>query len=101
MLTTGRPFVAPSRRRQLDDEPQRACPGVNCCYSSGAIMQDDVTNAFDRIDRALARIERVAFTPPTPVPIEDTRYERLRMRTQAALAELDTVIARVGGRDAS
>ena len=64
-------------------------------------MQDDVTNAFARIDRALARIERVAFTPPAPAPIEDTRYERLRMCTQAALAELDTVIARVGGRDAN
>lgn len=55
-------------------------------------MTNDIADALARIDRALTRIER-ASARRDPVP--DARYQRLRQRTQAALAELDTVIARV------
>ena len=59
-------------------------------------MTNDVANAFARIDNALGRIERAqARKPALPVVASDERYDRLRNRTQAALAELDTVIARV------
>jgi hypothetical protein len=55
-------------------------------------MTNDVANALARIDRALTRIEATARSGDG-----DGRYQRLRARTQAALAQLDTVIARVGG----
>ncbi|UVO53144.1 hypothetical protein [Sphingomonas sp. SUN039] len=59
-------------------------------------MTNDVATALSRIDSALARIERAAAAaPPVAANTGDGRYERLRERTQAALAELDTVIARV------
>ncbi len=59
-------------------------------------MTNDVANAFARIDNALGRIERAqARKPVLPAVASDERYDRLRNRTQAALAELDTVIARV------
>jgi len=60
-------------------------------------MTNDIVTAFNRIERALARIEHVA-TLPIPARQSDEseqRYQRLRARTQAALAELDSVIARV------
>jgi len=55
-------------------------------------MTNDITDALARIDRALTRIERASTRRE---PVTDGRYQRLRQRTQAALAELDTVIARV------
>jgi hypothetical protein len=61
-------------------------------------MTNDTADAFTRIDRALERIERVARNR-VPAAVNDDserRFQRLRTRTQAALAELDTVIARVG-----
>lgn len=57
-------------------------------------MTNDVANALSRIDRALIRIERAGHRPAV---VPDSRYDRLRERTQAALAQLDLVIARVGG----
>ena len=57
-------------------------------------MTNDLANALSRIERALTRIEN-AGARPAAAP--DSRYDRLRDRTQAALAQLDTVIARVGG----
>lgn len=47
-----------------------------------------------RIERALARIEAVAHRP---VRDDAVRYAQLRNRTQAALASLETVIAKVAG----
>jgi hypothetical protein len=58
-------------------------------------MTNDVAAALSRIDIALGRIERAAVSRPGTSGEEDARYQRLRERTQAALAELDTVIARV------
>ncbi len=61
------------------------------------VMTNDTSLALQRIERALARIEH-AVSLPTPVKASDEsehRYQRLRTRTQAALAELDMVIARV------
>jgi hypothetical protein len=55
-------------------------------------MTNNIADALARIDRALTRIERASTRRE---PIADGRYQRLRQRTQAALAELDTVIARV------
>ena len=61
-------------------------------------MTDDSTaQAFARIDRALARIEAAAQPKPAATA-NDSRYQALRMRTQAALASLETVIAQAGGR---
>jgi hypothetical protein len=58
-------------------------------------MTNDVAAALSRIDLALGRIERAAVSRAGTAGEEDARYQRLRERTQAALAELDTVIARV------
>lgn len=63
-------------------------------------MTNDIAIALARINDALGRIERAsAFRPLSPDPATDERYDRLRSRTQAALVELDTVIARVAGED--
>ena len=53
-----------------------------------SIMTNDLSNALARIDRALIRIEQ-ANQRPTVMP--DSRYDRLRERTQAALAQLDVL----------
>jgi hypothetical protein len=58
-------------------------------------MTNDVAAVLSRIDTALGRIERAASASPAGPGAEDARYQRLRERTQVALAELDTVIARV------
>ena len=63
-----------------------------------AIMASDLSDILSRIDRALTRIE-VANTLASTVP-NDGRYDRLRVRTQTALAQLDTVIARIAREDA-
>lgn len=62
-------------------------------------MTDDIAQALVRIDRALKRIESMPL-PATPTDgTAETRYQRLRQRTQAALAELDAVISRVSAQD--
>ena len=96
---TGCPFVAPSRRRQLGEEPARGLLPCQLLLFLWKYMPNDVANAFARIDLALARIERFASSARAPGSVEDARYERLRTRTQAALAELDTVIARVADKE--
>lgn len=60
-------------------------------------MTNEIVTALNRIERALARIEHAASSPIPAKPGDESerRYQRLRTRTQAALAELDTVIARV------
>jgi len=60
-------------------------------------MTNDTATAFARIDRALERIERAVRNRVPAADNDDSerRFQRLRTRTQAALAELDTVIARV------
>jgi hypothetical protein len=59
-------------------------------------MTNDIAAALSRIDSALSRIERAsAAASLSTTGGADVRYDRLRERTQAALAELDTVIARV------
>ncbi len=57
--------------------------------------QESTAQALARIELALARIEAVAARPR--VANDDSRYQALRTRTQAALASLETVIARAGG----
>jgi hypothetical protein len=65
-------------------------------------MTNDHASVFARIDAALQRIEAVASNArPTTSPANDadpegaeSRYQRLRERTRAALGELDAVIAR-------
>jgi len=59
---------------------------------TGETIQDSLI----RIERALARIEAAARRPVAANDGE-ARYQALRSRTQAALASLETVIARVGG----
>jgi hypothetical protein len=61
------------------------------------MTEDSTTQALARIDRALARIEAVAQRKPT-VSSNDSRYQALRTRTQAALASLENVIAHAGGQ---
>ena len=63
-------------------------------------MTNDVAAALSRIDAALGRIERAAASHG-PVGERDARYQRLRARAQAALADLDTVIARVSKAEPS
>lgn len=60
-------------------------------------MNDEISSALTRINRALSRIEVATARPMAPAV--DGRYERLRARTQAALAQLDTVIARATRED--
>ena len=55
------------------------------------------SDPLSRIDVALARIEAVAARPPA-ARADAERLERLRAKTQAALAELDAVIARTKAR---
>lgn len=64
-------------------------------------MTNDLATALARIEKALARIEAAvpARLAASPSSDSDGRYHRLRTRTQAALAELDTVIARVARAD--
>jgi len=61
-------------------------------------MTDHAFASFARIDKALERIE--AAIAASGRGSSDARYQQLRARTQAALAELDAVIARTanGGR---
>jgi hypothetical protein len=61
------------------------------------MTEDSTTQALARIDRALARIEAAAQRKPAATA-NDSRYQALRTRTQAALASLETVIAQAGGR---
>jgi len=67
------------------------------------LMTNETATALNRIERALARIEHVATLPAAAKPSDESerRYQQLRMRTQAALAELDTVIARVSQSEAA
>lgn len=64
------------------------------------IMTNELATALARIDTALRRIEAVAPQDIAPAAIDgaadlaQTRYQQLRERTQAALGELDAVIAR-------
>ena len=60
------------------------------------MTEDSTAQALARIDRALARIEAAALAKPVPAA-NDSRYQVLRTRTQAALASLETVIAQAGG----
>ena len=87
-----RPFVAVTRGRQLGEGASLYLPPQPVLLFHCKAMTNDIADALARIDRALTRIEG-ASTPREPV--SDGRYQRLRARTQAALAELDTVIARV------
>jgi hypothetical protein len=91
--TMRRPFVATARGRQLGGSVRgRLVPRGTAAIACA--MTDDVTTAIARINDALTRIERHA------VKGGDARYQRLRDRTQAALGELDAVIARLGGQGA-
>jgi hypothetical protein len=87
-----RPFVAVGNRRQLGSDASDDLPSKLVLLFGCKIMTNDIADALARIDRALTRIERASTRRE---PIADGRYQRLRQRTQAALAELDTVIARV------
>ncbi len=60
------------------------------------MTEDPTTLALARIDRALTRIEAAAQRKPA-AEVNDSRYQALRTRTQAALASLETVIAQAGG----
>jgi hypothetical protein len=62
------------------------------------VMDDQVATALTRIDHALSRIEQTARA--VSQTRTDGRYERLRERTQAALSQLDSVIARMAREDA-
>jgi hypothetical protein len=93
---TDRPFVAPPRGRQLYAKVRRGLPARQLLLFLCEDMTNTVADALARIDDALGRIERVTARRVTSsAPASDDRYDRLRHRTQAALAELDTVIARV------
>jgi hypothetical protein len=54
------------------------------------MSNDRATRALARIDAALARIESA---PRGTDPAAALRYTRLREATEAAVAELDTLIA--------
>jgi hypothetical protein len=61
-------------------------------------MTDELANALSRIDRALKRIEALPRQAANDTSA-DGRYQRLRQRTQSALAELDAVISRVSAQN--
>jgi hypothetical protein len=61
------------------------------------MTEDSSLQAIARIERALARIEAAAQRKPAPAA-DDSRYQALRTRTQAALASLESVISQAGGR---
>lgn len=72
-----------------------------CAVLSTARMTDPqiehapIHEAIARIAAALARIERHARRPDA-APLDDSRHQALRARTQAALSSLETVIAQLG-----
>jgi hypothetical protein len=95
-----RPFVVVRYGRQLAETPSHDLPSKQVLLFHCKSMTNEIADALARIDRALTRIEgatakRAPATPSAP----DGRYEKLRARTQAALAELDTVIARVSATE--
>jgi hypothetical protein len=61
------------------------------------MTEESTIAALSRIEKALARIEAASRRVPTPSNDSEARYQALRSRTQAALASLETVIAKVGG----
>jgi hypothetical protein len=61
------------------------------------MTEDSTSAALARIEHALSRIEAASRRTPVASNDGDARYQALRSRTQAALASLETVIARVGG----
>lgn len=87
-----RSFVVAENGRQLGRRATHGLPSRLALLFHYDFMTNDITDALERIDRALIRIERASTRLE---PVADGRYQRLRQRTQAALAELDTVIARV------
>ena len=102
-----RPFVAVARGRQLGEGVSLYLPPQPALLFHCKAMTNDIADALARIDRALTRIETASTLARAPSSLSesgsesgsesasDGRYQRLRTRTQAALAELDTVIARV------
>ncbi len=62
------------------------------------MTDDSAILAISRIERALARIEAAAKARPAAASNDDSRYQALRARTQAALASLESVIAHAGAR---
>ena len=70
---------------------------ANAMHAIHTIMnQDSIEQALKRIDSALARIEAASKRKPV-VGNDESKYQMLRSRTQAALASLETVIAQAGG----
>jgi hypothetical protein len=61
------------------------------------MSQSETARALARIEAALARIE-IAATRLPDTGNDSERYSALRSRTQAALASLESVIQRAGGR---
>jgi hypothetical protein len=61
------------------------------------MTEDSTMKIIARIDNALARIETAAQRKPA-MHGNDSRYQALRTRTQAALASLEHVIAQAGGQ---
>ena len=65
------------------------------------MIEERILDAVERIDGAMSRIEADASRPaPPPAPVSDPaeltslreRHAALRMRVEAAVAELDTVM---------
>ncbi len=56
---------------------------------------DRMMQAIGRIERALARLEKIDI-PATPVPTESgeiqQRYDRLRAETQGAISAMDALL---------
>jgi hypothetical protein len=88
-----RPFVAGARMRQ---RRIGHCSSGGACYSF-FMTEDSSQTALARIEKALTRIEAASRRVPAPSNDSEARYQALRSRTQAALASLETVIAKVGG----
>lgn len=86
------PFVAVGYGRQLGAHVRHGLPSKLALLFPCKSMTNELAETLARIDRALTRIE---LASSRRAPDAEGRYQRLRQRTQAALAELDTVIARV------
>ncbi len=99
LCATERPFVAVTRRRQLGEGASLYLLRQPVLLFHCKSMTNDIADALARIDRALTRIEGASTLLRAPSSLSESasngRYQRLRTRTQAALAELDTVISRV------
>lgn len=81
------------RRRAFVNRRAVLAEQVGAAYPCPA-MDDQATPALNRIDAAIARIERAAATTRTDRDALSRRHDQLRAEIAEAIASLDAVIDR-------